>query len=244
MPASLKALALALRDLAFPPACLACAAPLDAAQVFCPACAAQMEPLGPACPRCGRPARGKACACQMDPPPYDRAVALAVYGGPLRRALHQFKYGHRLALGHGLGRVMVQGAPRDLLAQTDLLLPVPLHPWRMFKRGFNQSLLLARALSQDRGLPLLRDGLRRTRHTRPQVGLKRHERAGNVAGAFAVRDARAELLRGRRVLLVDDVFTSGATVGECARVLKQAGAASVMVLTLARVAPGWREQEA
>jgi ComF family protein len=127
-------------------------------------------------------------------------------------------------------------AGTDLIAEADYLVPVPLHRWRLFRRRYNQAALLAYALGRDSGLPVLPDLLLRRRATPSQGGLGRRGRARNVAGAFALHRKRARLVPGRAFLLIDDVQTTGATIGECARLLTRAGAAKVEVLTLARVA--------
>jgi ComF family protein len=184
-------------------------------------------------------------ACRFDPPAQDRLVCLGLHQGPLAKALRDFKYRHHLCAGAALGRFLGQGLASDILDQAEVLAPVPLHFRRLWRRGFNQSLVLARAWAGHAdgrtgggARPLLAPNLlKRLRHTRPQVGLALQARQDNVAGAFAVHPRQAGLVRGRRVVLVDDVYTTGATVGECAQVLKNAGAASVTVVALAR-APG------
>lgn len=247
MPPSLPALFKALLDLALPPGCPACAGPPAGQGPFCAACQRDLCLAGPwACPQCGQPQPqgqpGQLClACRFDPPAHDRLFCLALHQGPLARAVRDFKYRHRLSTGAALARFLAQGLPSDILDEAQVMAPVPLHYRRLLLRGFNQALVLARGLAASRpreGRPLLAPGLlRRLRHTRPQVGLALTARQDNVAGAFAVHPRRLGLVAGRRVLLVDDVYTTGATVGECARVLKQAGASQVTVVTLAR-APG------
>lgn len=239
MEASLPRLLASLRDLAFPPGCLGCGRVVGRDQAFCADCAGQMDWLEAACPVCGRPdpAGGKACpAC---PPAWDRAWALAGHAGPVAEAVRAFKYRRAWAIGAGLARLLAGRAPADLLAGVEFIAPVPLHPWRLLRRGFNQAQVLARGLArrtagEDSGPRLLPDLLLRRRHTRPQVGMSPAQRAANVAGAFAVHPRRAALLAGRRVLLVDDVLTTGATLAECARALRTAGAAWVGVATVSR----------
>ncbi len=239
---SLARLARALRELIFPPACLGCGGPLEEGEPFlCPACAARVEPMGETpCRRCGRrletrlAAGGECPACRRWPPPYDLARAVARHDGPLAEALRRFKYGGSYVLGPGLAGLLAAGAPSEILAWAEMAAPVPLHPRRLLRRGFNQSLILALGLARRPGLKIVPRLLSRLRHTRPQVGLGPRERAANVAGAFAVNPDLAHLARGRRVLIVDDVFTTGATVSECARALLAAGAAGAAVLTLTR----------
>ena len=190
----------------------------------------------PLCTCCGRvfasrDGADRVCGdCQADPPPFARARAAAIYEGPVAKAITNFKFGRRMAylpvMQHWLKRPLC----RELVAAADLLMPVPLHPKRLKHRGFNQALLLARAFPEA---PVAREAVVRTRHTVPQVGLNPKERRDNVKGAFSVTDPA--LVKGKHVLLVDDLYTTGATVKECARVLRQAGARRVEVLTVARV---------
>lgn len=162
-----------------------------------------------------------------------RAATLYEADGTIRQAILLFKYGGRLSLGRHLGRLMVEVADRLLdPREFDLLIPVPLHPKREQERGFNQATLLAKEVGRGCGLPVGRRLLRRVRATEAQRGARK-EREANVKGAFRVD--RPEKVNGRRVLLIDDVFTTGATVSECAKALMAAGAAEVAVYTLARV---------
>jgi ComF family protein len=166
---------------------------------------------------------------------YRRARAVGQYRGMLRDALHLFKYRLQRRLANTLGVIMTERLPALAAAwQYDFIMPVPLHPRRLRSRGFNQALCLAAALAGEVRVPLDRFNLRRVRWTASQVGLTVRERAANVRDAFAV--SRPEALRGKCVLLIDDIYTSGSTVNECSRVLIGAGAEAVDVLTLARVA--------
>lgn len=194
------------------------------------------------CPRCGLPFAGSGIdhlceGCRRRAPRFDRARACALYdvgsdfGSPLATALHRYKYKPDPALAPVLADFLASRCPYR--ADYDVLVPVPLHLERLRWRGFNQAALLARRLARQWALPLDPFGLTRTRATPPQVGLDETERRRNVAGAFAV--PRPERVRRRRILLIDDVYTTGATVNECARVLKRAGARRVDVLVLARV---------
>lgn len=227
-----------LAELVFPPACPGCGGPPGPEQAWCPECAADLgliqEPL---CPRCGRPhepgtSAGLCAWCAGGPPAFSQARSVARHQGPLARAVRQFKYQGRWHLGPALAEFMAAQAPAGLVAGADLLAPVPLHPWRLLSRGFNQALVLSRGLA--RGPRLAPDLLRRLRHTRPQVGLGPAARRANVAGAFGLGPGAKGGLDGSRVLLVDDVLTTGATAAECARVLLAAGAEAVAVLTLVR----------
>lgn len=208
---------------------------------FCTECWSDFSVMtGPLCPHCGRPfdspealqdsPNHRCLECRREPPVFDQALSAGHFEGPLREAIHQFKYRPCRSLGAPLGRWLADCIipPNGI----DLIIPVPLHRSRLRQRGFNQSLLLAYALSSRFGIPLCYDNLIRTRPTKPQVELSGAERIRNVAGAFELSD-RADV-HGRSVLLVDDVFTTGATMNECARVLREAEAAHVSVLTVAR----------
>jgi len=167
--------------------------------------------------------------CALGLTRYDAAYGFGTYQGTLGRLVQVFKYGRVRSLARPLGERLASAMPRD--ERFDAVVPMPLH-WRKYlKRGFNQSELLAREVCRRRGLVLL-DGLRRRRHTPAQAGLTSHQRRANVAGAFFV--PRSGEVQGKRLLLVDDVLTTGATANAAAAALKRAGAARVSVLVLAR----------
>jgi ComF family protein len=168
--------------------------------------------------------------CQDDPPPFRRARAAVLYKEPVTHAITRFKFSRQMAYLPVMHSWLQHPLCLDLVEAADLLIPVPLHPRRLKSRGFNQSLLLAGAFP---GVPVGREALVRVRSTPPQVGLKPLERQTNVKGAFAVPDPG--LVKGKNVLLVDDLFTTGSTVKECAKALLKAGANQVEVLTVARV---------
>ena len=168
------------------------------------------------------------------PPAYDRARAAVRYDEIARALVHGFKYGDRLDLAPMMGRWMAR-AGHELLGGADGLVPVPLHWRRLWARRFNQSAALSGAISGLSGVPVLHGALSRTRATAQQVGLPKNQRANNVQGAFKVLPARKADVKGRRLILVDDVLTSGATVDTCAKALLRAGAAHVDVLVFARV---------
>jgi ComF family protein len=230
----------ALLDLLFPPACAACDSRLRASApgAFCAPCAESLEPLlPPYCTRCGEPFGGEGPShpclrCLRKPPAFDLARAPFVYGGALREAIHRYKYGGAWDLGRHLAPLVAPGAPDLDPRGFDLVVPVPLHPRRLAERGFDQAVPLARAVARESDLPLRPRALRRLRATAPQAGLVGEARRANVRGAFAV--ARPSEVAGRRVLLLDDVVTTGATARACARALREAGARAVGVLSLAR----------
>jgi len=207
-------------DLALPPLCAACREPVEG-RGLCPACWSKLSFITrPFCERLGTPFV------------YDPAVRF----DEISRALvHALKYSDRLDLAPMMGRWLSQ-AGRELLAEADALVPVPLHWRRLWARRFNQSAMLAAAVSSQTGVPIATGALKRVKPTAQQVGLSRTERAANVQGAFRVPKDGKAAVTGRRLVLVDDVLTSGATVDGCARALLRGGAASVDVLVFARVA--------
>jgi len=243
--------ATAALDLLLPPRCLGCGAIVDRQGTLCSICWRGVGFIGPPmCACCGLPFEiaagpGALCgACVATPPVYARARAAVVYDDGSRSLTLGFKHGDRLHAAAPFARWMVH-AGAELLADADLIVPVPLHPWRLFRRRYNQSALLARAVSRMSGVPLAVDAVVRRRRTPSQGGLNRRQRALNVRGAFRVRHGAIATVAGRRVILVDDVLTTGATVGACARALLSAGAVSVDVLTLARVVrSGWNRAAA
>jgi ComF family protein len=195
----------------------------------------------PLCARCGTPFEiavepGQLCgACLAHPPAYDRARAALVYGDVSRDLVLGLKYqGRRDGLAVLAGWMAAAGA--ELLEGADLIVPVPLHYLRLVRRGFNQSGWLAAALARRTGVRLSVDALKRVRATPVQGHLSPDARRRNVQGAFRLRRGRVKLVKGARVVLVDDVLTTGATAEACARTLKRAGAACVEVVALARVA--------
>ena len=229
----------ALLALVFPGGCRACGARLSAGEkFFCRPCVEGAARLrGPYCTVCGRQFQGAGdphpCGdCMKKRPPFDLARAPLAYGGVIKEVIHLYKYRPVRALSAPLGGFVGEGA-RRWFSDAEVACAVPLHKRRLRHRGFNQSLFLARRAALALGVPLSVDGLARVRHTRPQVDLGPAEREANVRGAFEV--VRPEDFNGRAVLLVDDVYTTGATVRECARALKASGANKVYVLTVARV---------
>ena len=223
--------------LLYPPRCLVCKTLGESG--LCAGCAGQIIPVAaPLCPVCGQtlPADADGCFdCRRRMPAFTRARSLGAYDGVLRHAVHQFKYRDRPQMAGPLGRLLAGYARDHAAALNDLrfeaLLPVPMHPARQRRRGYNQSERLARVLGGELSLPLLINTLARVRPTRPQVGLTGEARRANLRGAFAVRDKEA--VAGKTLLLVDDVMTSGSSLHECALTLKAAGAKAVYALTLA-----------
>lgn len=238
----LQALKSTLIDALYPPRCLACTAATDQPHGLCPACWRDTHFIaGTTCRRCGVPLVGDAGAedvcesCTRHPPAWDRGAAAVLYSGAGRRVVLALKHGDRLDMVKPLAAWMAAaGAP--LLAEADLIAPVPLHWRRLLMRRYNQSAELARRLATLSGRPACADLLVRRRATIPQEGMSRAARAANQAGAVAVAPRHRAAVAGRRILLIDDVMTTGATLSGAADSLRAAGAAGVDVLVLARVA--------
>jgi len=215
-------------DLLFPRYCFHCQELLKRDEIlFCRACQKALPLVSPGCPICEGPSEpGHLCPRCASRFSFERVLVPFYYAGPIAEAVKFLKYEGRLWLARELIRLWKSHAE---LPEADFLIPVPLHPSRLYERGFNQSLLFARFLDRRR---VLADELQRLHRTRPQTGLSLRERQKNVRRAFALR--REGAVRGKSIVLVDDVLTTGATVEECARVLKKAGAKEISVALLAR----------
>lgn len=245
----------AFLDAIFPPKCLICGAfdglvPDDkvsfdspahvTASYFCEACRKGLIPIAsPFCSKCGLPfisreGEDHTCAeCLVEEKYFRRARAFGVYDGSLMEAIHRFKYAKRVSFSRPLSVLVREAFFRFWdVNSIDLIVSVPLHMKRLRERGFNQSFLLIRRWAKQEGLAFDGLTLSRSRWTEPQTALSRKERQKNIKGAFAVKDP--EKIVGQKILLVDDVYTTGSTVNECARVLMEASAQVVDVLTLAR----------
>ncbi|WP_408904041.1 double zinc ribbon domain-containing protein [Rhodopila sp.] len=226
-------------DTLLPPQCPVCGSAVDRQGALCAGCFARINFVTPPfCERCGVPfaahQAGACPACTDHPPVFRQARAALRYDRQSRDLILPFKHADRLELAPVLAAMMAR-AGAALLARAEVLVPVPLHRRRLFHRRYNQAAVLAGLLGRSVGVPALLDGLVRQHETESLDDKSPQERALAVAGAFAVRGARVERVRGRTVLLVDDVMTSGATANGCARALLDAGAAAVDVLVAARV---------
>lgn len=225
----------ALAELIYPSRCVSCR---RLGSHFCRICRGQAVLVGDAiCVRCGRPTTERCTCheCKRTPPGPLRGMRGAVfYGGPVAFAIQGFKYQGRTALSRPLA-AFLNGYLETHAVSFDCLVPVPLHPERLAVRGYNQSELLAHELGRTRRLPVRTDLITRARHTQPQVTLSRQQRVENVRDAFA--PARPGLLQGERVLLIDDVCTTGSTLQGCAQALRAAGAGDIWALAVARAHP-------
>ncbi|MEZ5936113.1 MAG: ComF family protein [Alphaproteobacteria bacterium] len=233
-------------DVVLPPRCLGCGGIVEGTRRLCSDCWRGLTFLGPPhCRHCGYPLQQAVTdlpicgACAVEPPVFSRARAALAYDDGARGMILRFKHADRTDIADSFGR-MLGRAGAELLSDCHLITPVPLHRWRLLRRGYNQAALLAYALvhgaAEGAGCPVVPDLLQRVRATASQQGLSGEQRRRNVkASGFRVHPRHRSLAAGRRILLIDDVFTTGATVSACARTLLENGAQAVDVLTLARV---------
>ena len=241
-PARLLAPLRRLVDSVLPPRCLHCQAMVDGDGALCADCWPLFDFLAPPlCDSCGFPfeydpgPRDTVCgACHAHPPHFDRARSVLVYDENSRKLVLDFKHGDCTWPAPAFGRWLAR-AGGEMIGEADLAVPVPLHRSRLYARRYNQASLLALALGRETGLAVEPELLARHRPTPPQGRMSASARRRNVRGAFRLRAGFEDVVRGKRILLIDDVLTTGATAGECARSLKRGGAAAVDVLTLARV---------
>jgi ComF family protein len=227
----------------FPSMCLLCKQPMDATHsAVCAACFNRLQMItSPYCARCSQPfpyemewAEEPCDACQREQPIFDAARAIWHYDTESKHLIQKLKYADHTHLAPYLGRVL-RGQGATLLEQGALLAPVPLHPKRLLHRRYNQAMLLAREVSRTTPhMKLIPELLQRTRHTSPQTTLSQAERKKNVAGVFRVNPSYKRAVQGERIIMIDDVMTTGSTLNACAAALKESGAAWVGVLTLAK----------
>jgi len=228
-------------DMVLPVTCGVCERPVSGAGGLCEACWSDLEMISrPVCDAYGTPfvfdeGDGAVSARAIaNPPVWDRARGAVIFNDCSQHLVHALKYRDRHEVVRSMAKMMVH-AGRDVIAQADVIAPVPLHRWRLWSRRYNQAALLAGEIGALAGVKTQNGLVERLRNTRSQVGLGEGQRSRNVKGAFSVPEARVPEILGRRVLLVDDVMTSGATANECAQVLKRAGAVHVDVLVFALV---------
>lgn len=226
-------------DMVWPPTCIQCRTAIQDAHGLCPACWRGLSLIEkPYCERLGAPFAVDHGGPMLSPeaiatpPAFDHARAVALYDDTARALVTKLKFSDRADLALTMGRMMA-AAGRDLLEHADVIVPVPLHRLRFWQRRYNQAALLAAALSRASGVPHHDAWLARVRRTSPQIGLSKNQRAANLAGAFRVPENHAMAIAGQHVILVDDVFTTGATVSAAARALRRAGAKRIDVLTFA-----------
>jgi len=229
-----------LVDLVFPPRCPLCGAAIGGQTGLCASCWSDLAiPGEPACTACGRPfgegvPEGATCApCLADPPRHDGIAAATLYNDASRRLVLSLKHANRIALAPMMGGLMAARLP--MIGPDWLLVPVPLHRWRLWKRGYNQAAELARAIAGITTARLAVDALERRKATPSLGGLGKLARKRALSGAIGVRQRWTSGMKGAQVVLVDDVLTSGATSNACVSVLKRAGASTVIVACFARV---------
>lgn len=230
-----------LRDWIVPPTCLMCDAIVDRSGGCCSICWGNIRFVArPYCEVLGSPfsydmGEGALCAEAIaNPPPFRRARSAVIYDDPIRRLVSGLKYSDRLDVAPWIAKWMVRSG-RQLFEDAPIVIPIPLYKTRLLTRRFNQSAEIARNICKDKNLEYRPEILKRIRKTKQQVGLSRQERAKNVSGVFRVPPEFAFELKGRPALIIDDVFTTGATVSSAAKALNRVGVASVDVLTFARV---------
>lgn len=242
--AALKQLGRLVLDQLYPPACVYCDAPTAQADAVCAACWGRLRAITqPMCPVLGLPfelplgAYARSAAAIANPPTFDRARAAYVYSDVAGAIVARLKYGDRPELAKFCARAMITNCA-ELLEGDPILVPIPLHHGRQWRRRYNQSMEICREVQAMRGLKVAPLLVRRKRRTRPQVGLSNQQRQNNVAGAFVVHPDALGMVEGRRIVLVDDVVTTGSTVNAVARALKQAGIVHIDVMSFARVVIG------
>jgi ComF family protein len=242
--APLRWLGAVLLDQFYPPVCLSCDTPVATADSLCAGCFRQLRPItDPLCPILGIPFEvslgpdTRSAEAIADPPPFDRSRSAVIYNDVARSLVGKLKYGDRPELARFCARLMAQ-AGHELWGDDAILVPVPLHRARQFSRRYNQSTELARALGKVTGLPVDPVLVIRKKNTRQQVGLSGDARQRNVAGAFKPHPGALSRLKGRRVIIIDDVVTTGSTVKAVTRALKAGGAERIDVMSFARVVTG------
>jgi len=231
-------------DIIYPPVCLSCKNPVAEAISLCSDCWEDINFISnPKCQKCGMPFEIEAhdealCGeCIAKPPPYNQARAAFVYEDKSAPLITGFKYGDKLHSTKYFAGIMARSG-KELIERTDIIVPVPLHRIRLFKRRYNQASLLANVIAKQNLLPVINNLLIRKKNTPPQASLLFRQRIKNVQGAFTFNAKYNEIIKGKNILLIDDVMTTGATIKSCCRRLLKAGASEVNVLTIARTTKG------
>jgi ComF family protein len=240
----IQGVVMAVVDTVLPPRCVLSGEIVDRQGMLAPQIWTELSFMSaPLCACCGLPfefevEKGSLCgACLEDRPEYETARAALRYDDLSRRLILGFKHGDQMQAVVAF-MPWLKAAGAEMLKEADFLVPVPLHRWRLFRRRYNQAAVLAHYLAKDTGLPVMMDAMMRVRATPPQGHLSAKDRYKNVQRAFAVNSARASAIKGKTIILMDDVYTTGATVRECTKALLKAGAAKVHVLCVARVVKG------
>jgi ComF family protein len=241
--ATLRSIVQGVVDYALPPRCPGCGCIVEDDHRFCVECWSGLHFLSePCCATCGEPfdmdqGEGALCGrCLSHPPLYDSARAVLAYGDHARDVAMRLKYGRRMAMARLMAQHMAQRLPHGAVADDDwLIVPVPLHRWRLWGRGFNQAAVIADHIGRKAGIGVEKRALIRHRSTRPLRDMNPDQRASAVKGAFALDHRFGGAIKGRNILLIDDIHTSGATSGACTRALRSGGARSVHLLCWARV---------
>jgi ComF family protein len=233
-----------LIETVYPPQCVACGAATGEAHALCASCWGDIRFVAkPYCQRLGTPfavdfgAEMLSPAAIADPPRFDRARAVALHEGTAKELVARFKYGERLDLVRLMARMMTS-AGAELLGEADLIIPVPMHRLRLFRRRYNQAALLANEIGRISGKPVALQALNRVKRTPQQVGLNRAQRRANLAGAFAMSPEGKLAVAGRHIVVIDDVRTTGSTLNACAHILRKAGATRIDALTFTLVPEG------
>lgn len=225
-----------LFDRLFKQRCLLCAANDGAELGLCDACHKDLPwHKAPQCPQCGLSSNGLVCgSCLNSPPDFDATLSLFTYDFPLDAMMQRYKYGSMLNLGYVFGKILNK---KVSLAEIDLIIPMPMHPIRLKERGFNQSLKIGKVITNNHPEKLNYISVQRQRYTPPQASLPLKERVKNIKGVFKINADSIKHFKGKRIAIVDDVMTTGASLIELAKTLKQAGAAHVECWVVARTLP-------
>ncbi len=237
----LKTLATKCLDIILPPKCISCGTFVDDANTICPSCWGDLNFISePSCKICGYPFQFKAegielCAgCLNERPLFEKAKSVWVYDQHSKHMVTSFKYSDKTHTADIFGALM-SNTGASFIESSDFVVPVPLHPLKLFQRRYNQAALLAQSIARKNNIPIIPDLLIRTKNSPPQASLNRKQRLENIKSAFDINPKFKAALKDKTITLVDDVMTTGATINECAKILLNGGAYAVYVITLARI---------